>query len=40
LRSWRVLSFGFLVAAIIGLSLAAVGVEAERSASTVLPLLG
>ena len=39
LRFWRALAVGWFVAAIIGLSLAAVGVEAERSASTVVPLL-
>ena len=40
LRFWRALTVGWFVAAIIGVSLAAVGVESARNVATVLPLLG
>ncbi len=40
LRFWRALTIGWFFAAIIGLSLAAMGVESARNGSTVLPLLG
>ena len=40
LRFWRALTVGWFVAAIMGLSLVAMGVESARNVSTVLPLLG
>ena len=40
LRFWRALTVGWFVAAIIGVSLAAMGVESARNVATVLPLLG
>jgi hypothetical protein len=40
LRFWRTLAVGWLVAAILGVSLASMGIEWTRDASTVLPLLG
>ncbi|MFM9966325.1 MAG: hypothetical protein ACKV2Q_34550 [Planctomycetaceae bacterium] len=39
LRFWRALTVGWFVAAVVGVSLAAIGVELERTASTVIPLL-
>ncbi len=39
LRFWRTLTVGWIVAAIVGASLAAIGVEIERTASTVIPLV-